>query len=211
MPEKPNREVIYVADPCCSWCWGFSPAINELRDDFQKQVNFTMLMGGLRVGAHHVRDAARKEYVRDAWTRVGELSGQPFDLSMLEHDNVCEDTEPSCRALIVMRGDAPEKTFSFMQSLQHAFFADARDISDVEILADLAGEAGEDRDAFHAKLTSDDAKQAAEREFAATRAMGVNGYPTTIVRNGEDHKILSAGYRPKEGIRHFFDYWMEQG
>lgn len=205
-----NREIIYVADPCCSWCWGFSPTINALRDEYSDQAKFIMLMGGLRVGSHHVRHEQRKAYVRDVWARVGDISGQPFNLDILKYDNMSENTEPSCRAMIIMRERAPEKTFSFMKRLQNAFFSENRDISEESILADLAAEEGENRDQFLESLTSDDAKTASENEFAATRAMGVNGYPTTIVRKDDDYKILTAGYRPMDGVRQFFEHWMEQ-
>ena len=210
MASETDREVIYVADPCCSWCWGFSPTIKALKDEFEKEVKFTMRMGGLRVGAEHVRDQARKDYVRETWSRVGDLTGQPFNLDVLEFDDMSENTEPGCRALIVMRAMAPDKTFAFMERLQYAFFADTKDITKDEVLADLAAEEGEERANFLARLTSGEAKEATENEFAAARAMGVNGYPTTIVRNGDNYKVLSAGYRPKEGIRQFFDYWMQQ-
>ncbi|MDH5427723.1 MAG: DsbA family protein, partial [Nitrospirota bacterium] len=27
--------LIYVADPMCSWCWGFSPVLEEIRRLYQ--------------------------------------------------------------------------------------------------------------------------------------------------------------------------------
>ena len=116
-----------------------------------------------------------------------------------------EDTEPSCRAMIIMRELAGDKTFNFMRRLQNAFFADNKDISKEGVLAELAAEEGEDRDNFLSLLTSVDAKAASKQEFSATRAMGIDGYPTTIMRNGEDYKLASAGYRPTDGVRKYFD------
>ncbi len=208
--ENMDREVIYVADPCCSWCWGFSPTINTLRDEYGGDVQFSLLMGGLRVGAHHIREGDRLDYVQHIWAKVGDVSGQPFTVNVDKLKGKSENTEPSCRAVVAMRDLAPEKSFSFLKRLQHSFFAENKDISDLEVLADLAAEEGAGHDDFLARLKDPEVKARTQQEFDSLHQMGVNGYPTTIVRNGEDMKILSAGYRPMENVRSFFEYWMTQ-
>ncbi len=30
----PHPHLVYVADPMCSWCWGFSPVIDAIRERF---------------------------------------------------------------------------------------------------------------------------------------------------------------------------------
>jgi protein-disulfide isomerase-like protein with CxxC motif len=29
-----NKEIIYVGEPMCSWCWGFSPVLRQLLKTF---------------------------------------------------------------------------------------------------------------------------------------------------------------------------------
>ena len=40
----------YFADPMCSWCWGFSPAIDVLRDEYRDRIKIALVLGGLRPG-----------------------------------------------------------------------------------------------------------------------------------------------------------------
>ena len=51
MPDTPPRkELIFVADPMCSWCWGFAPAMAAIRRDYGDVVDISMVVGGLRPG-----------------------------------------------------------------------------------------------------------------------------------------------------------------
>jgi putative protein-disulfide isomerase len=40
----------YFADPMCSWCWGFSPVIETLRDAYRDRMKIALVLGGLRPG-----------------------------------------------------------------------------------------------------------------------------------------------------------------
>ncbi len=62
-----------------------------------------------------------------------------------------------------------------------AYWAEGRDIGDLETLADIAGENGMDRDATLRLLQSDaDAEDIAARD-ADARAKGVNSVPTFLI------------------------------
>jgi putative protein-disulfide isomerase len=52
MPSQPATapHLLYIADPLCSWCYGFAPVINELRERFEGRLPVRLLMGGLRAG-----------------------------------------------------------------------------------------------------------------------------------------------------------------
>ena len=42
--------LIYFADPMCSWCYGFSPVIDEIRRIYGNALPVRVVMGGLRPG-----------------------------------------------------------------------------------------------------------------------------------------------------------------
>ena len=42
--------LIYFADPMCSWCYGFSPVIAQIRQTFGRALPIEVVMGGLRPG-----------------------------------------------------------------------------------------------------------------------------------------------------------------
>ena len=96
-------KLIYVADPMCSWCWGFSPVIAELARRYNTEAGMHVIAGGLRPGATQAMDAAHKTTVREHWQHVEERTGQPFDYTFFERDGFVYDTEPACRALVTVR------------------------------------------------------------------------------------------------------------
>ena len=104
MPDAAtDRHFVYFADPMCSWCYGFGPVMAELRRRFEGRLGLRLVMGGLRAGnTEPMRDKDR-EYIRGAWARVGEASGQPFDNAFFERASFTYDTEPACRAVVAMR------------------------------------------------------------------------------------------------------------
>ncbi|MDH5423255.1 MAG: DsbA family protein, partial [Acidimicrobiia bacterium] len=98
-----DLELIYVADPMCSWCWGFAPSIEAIADH-HSDLPVRVVMGGLRPGAaaEPLSDGMRS-YLRQAWTAVGDRSGQPFDHSFLDRDGWTYDTERAAIAVVAMR------------------------------------------------------------------------------------------------------------
>jgi len=47
----PSRaHLLYVADPMCSWCWGFAPVIADICAAFGDRLPVRPVMGGLRPG-----------------------------------------------------------------------------------------------------------------------------------------------------------------
>ena len=94
---------VYFADPMCSWCYGFSPVITALVERFEGRLGLQVVMGGLRAGNTAPMRAEDKDYIREAWTRVGAASGQPFDFSFLDREGFVYDTEPACRAVVTAR------------------------------------------------------------------------------------------------------------
>ena len=60
-----ERNLIYVADPMCSWRWGFSPVIDAIRRRFGDALPIRLIMGGLRPGTTKPLDDAGKRTIRE--------------------------------------------------------------------------------------------------------------------------------------------------
>src|SRR3546814_11607747 len=71
--------LIYFADPMCSWCYGFSPVLDEIRHAFGRALPVRVVMGGLRPGTETPMTEAAKLELAGHWTHVHEATGLPFD------------------------------------------------------------------------------------------------------------------------------------
>lgn len=205
-----DREFVYFADPMCSWCYGFAPVIAAIEQQFRGRVPLRLVMGGLRAGQTRPMREDDKAYIREAWTRVNAASGQPFDFSFFEREGFIYDTEPACRAVVTMRRLDPSRALAFMARVQTAFYAENRDVTSSDVLADLAAEEGQDRGAFAAALLSPESRNETFRDFLIAQEFGVQGFPTLVIGGGNQYALVTSGYRPIDGIPEALENWLAQ-
>ena len=62
-----SRQIVFVGDPMCSWCWGFAPVIDTIADEYGDRAPVRVVVGGLRVGTQHPMRDKDKAYVRHHW------------------------------------------------------------------------------------------------------------------------------------------------
>ncbi len=199
--QQPARQLIYFADPMCSWCWGFSPVMARLLGDYGDRLTLHMVMGGLRAGNEAVMDDEQKSFIRNHWEHVAERSGQPFDWAFFERDGFVYDTEPACRAVVVARNMDARLAYAMMHGIQKAFYAEGRDVTSTKVLTEVAEVVGLDRQAFRTAIESDEARTFTAQDFTTTQQVGVPGFPTLLLGDeGEQLTVLANGYQAYDGI-----------
>lgn len=206
--------LIYVADPMCSWCYGFGPELQALLDRFADQP-LRLVMGGLRAHQQRPLDAATRRMMLQHWNEVGRRSGLPFDPALLLRDGFVYDTEPACRAVVTVRSEAPALAWPMFRALQHAFYAQARDVTRAEVLSEIYAEVCAASEGsfpsaaqFAAALQSDALQQATAADFRRAREWEVQGFPTLFAERDGRYALLAPGYTKADALveraRRFF-------
>ncbi|QJR13749.1 DsbA family protein [Usitatibacter palustris] len=186
-------QLVYVADPLCSWCYGFGPELTRLLERLP-QAKVDLVMGGLRPYNTERMSQPFREMLASHWKHVGATSHLPFNEALIASDTFIYDTEPACRAVVVARGLFAANAFTYMKAVQTAFYRDARDVTQPEVLADIAAESGYGRDAFLELLQSDKAREATRGDFAVTQSMGIGGFPTLAVSYSKKLFLVASGF-----------------
>ena len=204
-----GRHLVYFADPMCSWCYGFSPVIAGITAHFGARLPARLVMGGLRAGNTRPMADNDRSTIRRHWEHVQQASGQPFDFSFFDREGFVYDTEPACRAVVTMRLLNPDLALALMKRIQQAFYAENRDVTSAEVLSDLAGEAGLDRDGFSSEMQSPEARNATFRDFLTAQEAGISGFPTLIAGSSESgYTLVTNGYRPIDGLIEALEKWL---
>jgi len=207
----PNgREIIYVADPMCSWCWGFAPVIKSIQDAYSDQVDITPIMGGLRPLTRHPMDSDAKTSMQGHWDHVSERTGQLFDYAFFDRDTFVYDTEPACRAVVTVRAIKPALALDYLERVHRALYANNKDTTDSEVLAGLAEEAGVPRADFDGVFPTRAAIYQTSGDFHTAYRLGATGFPTVAVRSGQAVRTLSAGYQSFEELKPAIDAWIAE-
>jgi putative protein-disulfide isomerase len=203
--------LIYIADPMCSWCWGFAPTIESIRQRFGDALPIRLMMGGLRPGTTKPLDEAGRRKIRGHWEHVREASGQPFDFRFFEREAFVYDTEPASRAVVVMRRAGLTELLAFLHRIQAAFYAENRDVTDEQVPADIAAQSGRDREVFLQAFRGEEAKQETWHDFASAQRAGITGFPTLMagVGEGAPYTLVAQGYQPADCLIPPLTTWLE--
>jgi putative protein-disulfide isomerase len=185
----------YFADPMCSWCWGFAPAIDGLRDSHRDRLRIALVLGGLRHDRTPMTPTQRDDILHH-WREVHARTGQPFHFDGALPAGFVYDTEPACRAVATAGGIDPALTFPLFRAIQSAFYADGRDVTRAAVLTELAAGLGVDATAFAAAFAGDEARARVQAHFRQTRLAGVRGFPTLILQQGERLTPVARGCEP---------------
>ena len=115
-----DKEIIYVGDPMCSWCWGFSPVLKQIQQDYSKDAPLRLIVGGLHAFDTDPMNDQYKATIKHHWEQVAEASGQPFNYAFFEREGFVLDTEPACRATVVVRNMNPDVLLPFYERIHRA-------------------------------------------------------------------------------------------
>lgn len=200
-PRPDSAEVLYVGDPMCSACWGISPALRQLEAEASaRRIPFRILVGGLRAGGGDAWTDEFRDFLRHHWEEIGARTGQPFSTRFLDRASFDYDTEPSCRAFVVLRdmlsdrGGAATDTHEVFAAIQRKFYADAEDPTDASFYRSICVANGLDFSTFVTRFEHPDAKRATAVEFQEVRGLGVRAFPTVLYRDGTSVSVLAVGY-----------------
>ncbi|MDH5540869.1 MAG: DsbA family protein [Rhizobacter sp.] len=199
-------QLVYVADPMCSWCYGFARPMQALLAEPGEfaPIDISLVMGGLRPFTREAMTPERVDEILTHWHHVHEASGQPFakapDTAM-HRPGFVYDTEPASRATVTVRTDWPQQAWAYFESVQRAFYAEARDVTQTAVLTMLAERLGVPGEAFRAAFESDRLRQATLQDFAQSQRWGIRGFPALIAQHrGQLHQVCN-GYAPIETVR----------
>lgn len=188
----------------CSWCWGFSPVIERVRDDTRDRLKIALVLGGLRHETAPMT-AAQREDILHHWHQVHERTGQPFRFEGALPPGFIYDTEPACRAVVTLGSLDPAQIFPLFKAIQTAFYAEGRDVTQPAVLAELAAALGVDPQAFQQAFDSDAAHSKTQAHFRQARQAGVRGFPALILQQDTQLHPIVNGCQPLDTVRAALD------
>ena len=200
-----DRELIYVGDPMCSWCWGIAPELDTLIER-RPDLPLRVVLGGLRPGpnAREVDDRLAQTLAHH-WQEVERRSGQPFDRTLLESTGWRYDTEPACKAVVVMREIDEALAWPLFKRIQHLFYAEGVVPAGRTELEPVIDEFTVDADSYWTTFESDSATKQTWQDFATVHKWGIGGFPTVIFRDGERGHVVTRGWTTADTMAEALD------
>lgn len=197
--SEENYRLLYFTDPMCSWCYGFAPEVEKIRDHFAGRYPIDVIPGGLRAGETQPMPERMSTEVSHHWHKVHEASGLPFNFSFFEgHPGFVYNTEPGCRAINTAVMMDRSVGLDYLHRLQKVFYAEGDDPTDVVTFLAVAKQLGLDSNEFENVFHDAETARQTRNHFQHAKLAGITGYPAMILSNGERMLWVSAGYQKAE-------------
>lgn len=141
-----TAKLYYVYDPMCSWCWGYKPTWEKIQSALADEVTVQYVVGGVAPDSMEPMPIAMREQIASYWKKIENYLGTEFNYDFWTKNTPKRSTYPSCRAVLAARKQGAEK--EMLRAIQHAYYLQARNPSDSEVLIAIAAEIGLDEAQF---------------------------------------------------------------
>ena len=204
--DNHTMKLIYIADPMCSWCYGFGRTMDALllEPGPAGPLHLALLMGGLRPYTTEPLGPHKADEIAGHWRHVAQASGQPFvdeAHNPMRRDGFIYDTEPASRAVVTVRSHWPKAMWRMFKGVQQAFYAEGLDVTQAANLATVAERAGIARAEFAPAFASQAMRDATAQDFAQAQAWGIRGFPALLAEQADGLQWLCQGYASAEVLR----------
>jgi len=200
--------IIYCYDAYCGWCYGFSPVIKKIAEDYKDKLPVEVLSGGMIISDHPTPISNIAGIVQQGYKRVEELTGIKFGEEFLWHVLNPEksdwflNSEKPAIALCIFKEYYPEQQTAFAGDLQYALNFEGRDLTDDEAYRHLLEKYTINPEDFYTKLHSEAYKEKAYYEFQLCKQLQVTGYPCVLLQSSDSKfYLLSRGYSDYDTIK----------
>lgn len=199
--------IIYCYDAWCGWCYGFSPVIKALYQQYKSQFDFETLSGNMipKESTKPIGNIAG--YIKTAYKTVEESTGIVFGQDFLWHINNPElsdwypNSEMAAIAMSIFKDIYPNRSIEFASDLQFALYSEGRDLTDPEAYRHLLEQYQIDADQFYTDLKSEVYKEKAYYDFSLIKQLNVTGFPTVFIQTDQSRLyMISRGYSDRKSI-----------
>ncbi len=188
----------YIHDPMCSWCWAFRPVWDEVQRRLPEAVSVTYLLGGLAPDSDVPMPESTQQEIQRHWKTIQQrVPGTRFNFDFWRVCTPRRSTYPACRAVIAARKQNPA---AMICSIQDAYYLQARNPSDDDVLVDLAEYLGLDAEQFRRDLNTPETQQQLADEIHLSQSIGVQGFPSLILKKKKSLRAIQIDYNDAEMI-----------
>jgi putative protein-disulfide isomerase len=165
----------------CSWCWGYKPVWNEIERALGPDIDVIYVLGGLAPDSDVPMPEEMQQQIASYWKKIEDLLGTTFNYDFWSQNTPRRSTYPSCRAILAAREQNAEK--AMLEAIQHAYYLNAQNPSDNDILISLAEKIGIDVAKFKQDFLSPEPHQGLVEEIGFARMLVGNGFPSLCVES----------------------------
>jgi predicted DsbA family dithiol-disulfide isomerase len=199
--SKELLTIEYFSDILCVWAWISERRIEELNKQFKDKIviryQYIDLFGDT---ASRIQTQWADKGLYEGFSKHVVAAAAPYESAPVSSE-VWQVTRPTTSASAHMVLKAIELTYTkplsieFAGVLRKAFFIDAKDISEMEILFSLLEDLKINADEIKKTLNNGTALAALMTDYQKAREYSIKGSPTLVMNEGRQSLFGNVGYR----------------
>ena len=201
MNNKTPLTVAYYSDVLCVWAWIAQRRVEELNAEFEKRIEIKNLFvdifgdvpskmdsqwqskGGYSGFARHVQQVAE---------RFEEAPVHP-DVWNVVRPNTSANAHMVCKAIELSYG--PQQAADSALWFRKAFFVEALDISDLDVLCEVVKDHGLEPEGIQQRVRDGSAMAALMGDYQQARQQNIKCSPSFVIDGGRQALYGNVGYR----------------
>ncbi len=179
--------LFHVHDPMCSWCWGFKPVWNQVKESLPDSLTVKHILGGLAPDSAAHMPEQMQQMLQQTWKRIEQtIPGTRFNYAFWTENKPRRSTYPACRAVLAASAQQAAFEDTMTTAIQHAYYLDAKNPSDDDVLIQLAGAIGCNTEQFAHDINSDETKELHRQHQNLMQQIGAQGFPSLFIVNEQN-------------------------
>ena len=179
----------------CSWCWAFRPTWLEVLSELPSHINVSYLLGGLAPDSNLPMPLETQKYVQDNWIKIQEsVPSTEFNYDFWTLNEPRRSTYPSCRAVISAKKQNPNFEVLMTEGIQKAYYLNAQNPSNEDILIKIAQDIGLNKESFKADLKSTEVNKLLLDHIKMIKTMSISGFPSLVLVKKDLLKRIKIDY-----------------
>lgn len=195
MPSS-KAKLYYVYDPMCSWCWGYKPTWERITQAISDEIEIIYVVGGLAPDSDIPMPEVMQQQIMAYWKKIEDYLGTQFNHDFWVNNTPRRSTYPACRAILAARSQGAE--LAMLNAIQEAYYLNAKNPSDNDVLLNLSQNIGLDMAQFEAEFLSQQNHQRLLDEIDFARSIGGNSFPSLIMQTSNSVLQLPVDYQNAE-------------
>ena len=196
--------ILQFTDPICVWCWGNEPVLRAIDYLYGEKVNIRYIMGGLVEDITTLYDiqGSKEEIIKQSnkkleknWLAAAEKHGMPVVTTNMEFfTERYPSSFPQNIAYEAAKRIDSKQAKLFLRLLREATFIESRRTSQIDVLLDIATQAGYNAAEFIDEYTTGSANADFMQDRMLCRRNGITGFPSYLIRH-DDTEVILGGYQ----------------
>ncbi len=185
----------------CSWCWGFAPVWQQIKDRLTDIFTIEYLVGGLAPDTDEPMPMLLQQKLQSVWRQIQtDIPGTEFNFAFWQECEPRRSTYHACRAVLTTKILQPEKETAMIAAIQRGYYLQARNPSDEDTLISFAADLGLDVEQFESQLNSVKIQKMLEQNIKLAAALPINGFPGLVLKKNDRFLPVQINYNDADAV-----------